>query len=170
MHIPSLVIINFALSRTSTALPPLLLPPIPPSLNTLKLNATTLFQDPWPKVPWTYSIDESATICIEYYGRKVCPEDLHCEQRVMDGIDRILWTVKRDYVMAHEKIDSFAGGVVNFWIKQETMVPKSIVEGLIGILRWFVLIHGTTEVTHAGLVNFGTLAATFELTFPGIED
>lgn len=75
-------------------------------------------------------------------------------------------------MMGDEKIDSFMSqsGVVAFWIKQETMVPKDVVEDLVANLRRFALDYGTTEVTHAGIVNYGTLAATFELTFPGIRD
>ena len=109
-------------------------------------------------------------MAMEHYGRHVCSGDLHCEQRVTDGIDRISGIVSHEYVMARGKINSFTGGVVNFWIEQETMVPKFLVEELVANLQRFTQEYGTMELTHAGVLNYGKLAATFELTFPGIED
>ncbi len=87
----------------------------------------------------------------------------------MDNIDQIVRIVNEEYVMGHDKVNSFASDGVNFWIKQDTMVPKMLVEELVATLRWLMLRHGTTEVTHAGLLNYGMLAVTFELTFPGME-
>ena len=71
--------------------------------------------------------------------------------------------------MRHGEANSFASDGVNFWIGQETMVPKVLVEELVATLRWFMVQYGTREVTHSGLINYGRLAAVFELTFPGVE-
>ncbi len=87
----------------------------------------------------------------------------------MENINQIVRIVNEEYAMGHDKVDSFASDGVSFWIRQDTMVPKMLVEELVATLRWLMLRHGMTEVTHAGLLNYGMLAATFELTFPGIE-
>ena len=76
--------------------------------------------------------------------------------------------MKREYVMAYERVDSFESGVVRFWIRQEMLVRKGLVEQLVVILRWFVLVYGTREVTRAGVVREWGLVARFEVTFPGI--
>ena len=173
MHILSLSTAFVALTDLPAAS---IIPRRPPdtssSLTLLPLNTTTLSREPWPRAPWTYRIDASATIAIEHYGRVVCAnEDPICEGRVTDGIDEIALTVSREYTMERQKTDCFTGGAgtVNFWFRQETMVLKIIVEELVALRRSFVLAYGPTEVTHAGIVNYGQLAATFELTFPGIE-
>ena len=88
----------------------------------------------------------------------------------MENMNLIVEIVYQEYVMEPEKIDSFVSEGVNFWVKQEATVPKSLVMELVATLRWLMLCHGTREVTHAGFLNHGRLAATFELTFPGIED
>ena len=169
MHILPLLI-AFAFTKVSLALPPLVFPSTTPSLNPLTLNASTLFRQPWPDVPWTYTIDESASISFEYYGRNVCSGDWHCKERVMENMNLIVEIVYQEYVMEPEKIDSFASEGVNFWIKQKATVPKILVMELVATLRWLMLRYGTREVTHARFLNHRRLAATFELTFPGIED
>ncbi|KAF6228817.1 hypothetical protein HO173_011665 [Letharia columbiana] len=169
MHILPLLTF-FALTISSTALPPLLLPSNPPSANPLPLNATTLSREPWPDVPWTYVIDESVSISIEHYGRHVCAGEMYCEERVRVAMNEIVRIVNAEYIAGRGKVNSFTSDGVNFWIRQETMVPKMLVEELVATLRWVTLRHGTTEVSHAGLLDRGKLAATFELTFPGIED
>ena len=77
--------------------------------------------------------------------------------------------VDEEYVMSHGEENSFASDGVNFWIRQEMMTPRVLVEELVATLRWFMVQCGTREVTHAGLINYGQLAAVFELTFPGFE-
>ena len=169
MHIfPSLLILP--LTRSSSIIPPHILFPSDPSLpNNLTLNATTLSREPWPRVPWTYTIDEELSIAIEYYGRSVCAGDSHCEERVLDSINEVVRIVDEEYVMSHGEENSFASDGVNFWIRQEMMTPRVLVEELVATLRWFMVQCGTREVTHAGLINYGQPAAVFELTFPGVE-
>lgn len=161
---------TFALTRSSTALPPLLLTSNTSSLDALTINTTTLFRQPWPQVPWIYVLDETTSIAIEHYGRNVCSGNWHCEERVLDGMNQIVEIVREEYVMEHEKINSFTSGGVSFWIRQETTLLKIMAMELVSTLRWMMLRHGTREVTHGGIVDHGTLAVTFELTFPGMED
>lgn len=77
--------------------------------------------------------------------------------------------VDEEYVVRHGEENSIASDGVSFWIRQETMVPKVVVEELVATLRWLMVQYGTREVTHSGLINYGRLAAMFELTFPGVE-
>ena len=63
----------------------------------------------------------------------------------------------------------YASDGVNFWIRQEIMVRKIVVVELVGTLRWLMVQYGPRELTHAGLINYGRLAAVFVLTFPGLE-
>lgn len=168
MHI--FVILAFsAFPRLSIALhPPTLLSPNASSPSPLTLSATTPLGEPWPRVPWTYVMNELATIAIEHYGRHVCAGDLRCEKRVMESIAQILWDIDQEYIEEHQRISSFTSDAVVFWIQQETTLPKFLVEELVAHLYRFTSNYGTTEITHAGVVSFGGLAATFELTFPGI--
>lgn len=85
-------------------------------------------------------------------------------------MNQIVEIVHQEYVQEHEKINSFASDGVNFWIRQETTLPKILAMELVSTLRWMMLCYGTREVTHGGILNYGSLAVTFELTFPGIED
>ena len=74
-----------------------------------------------------------------------------------------------------ERSDVFIGGAVRFGFQRgedeaSVVVPVGLVLDLLVLLRWLVLVYGTEEVTFARLFIRGALAATFELTYPGIED
>ncbi len=77
--------------------------------------------------------------------------------------------MRREYAVGRERSDGFASGGVQFWFEQETRVPKRVVEAVVVMYRWWVLVHGTREVTEAGVLSSGALAARFEVTFWGIE-
>lgn len=140
---------------------------IPPRWTPQHSTRQSCFGKPWPQVPWTYVLDETASIAIENYGRTVCSGDLGCEERIMDGMNQIVEVMQQEYVAEHERIDSFAGDGVNFWIRQETTLPKVRAVQLVSTLRRMMLRYGTWEVTHGGILNYGMVAVTFELTFSG---
>ncbi len=72
--------------------------------------------------------------------------------------------------MGREKVDSFWGGPVSLWFKQEKGVPKLVVEELAVVLGGLMGRYGARELMNSGVVNYGTLAARFELTVPWIGD
>ena len=72
--------------------------------------------------------------------------------------------------MAQGRVDSFAGGPVVLWFRQEKAVPKVVVADLTVVLGRLMRRYGAGELMNAGVVSYGTLAATFELTVPGIGD
>ena len=159
---------TLALTTTATSIP--ILPP----LTLIPLNTTSPYGEPltpWPQVPWVEPIDESASIAIEYYGRHVCSAaDLSCQERVADGLDGIWQIVDREYAQGRGQVDSFVCAPVLLWFRQETTVPKVVVEDLVVVLKELMRRYGARELTHAGILSHGVLAATFELTIPGIED
>ena len=145
--------------------------PLPLSLTLRPFNMTSLYRENWPPAPWVHPIDESASIAIEHYGRQVCSDgDVSCEARVTDGLKRIVHIVHEEYAMGREKVDSFRGGPVMLWFRQDKAVPKVVVMDLAVVLGQLMRKYGARELMNAGVVNYGTLAATFELTVPGVED
>ena len=76
--------------------------------------------------------------------------------------------IDEKYVMGREKVDLFRGGPVVLWFRQEKPVPKVVVEDLTVVLGELMRRYGPRELMNAGLLNYGTLAATFELTVPGV--
>lgn len=154
------------ITTTTTTSIPLLSP-----LTLRPLNVTTLYRENWPRAPWVQPFYPSASIAIENYGRYVCSDgDASCEARVADGLKLIVQIIDNEYAMGREKVDSFRGGPVLLWFRQEKMVPKLVVEDLAVVLGELMGRYGARELTNSGVVNYGTLAATFELTVPGIED
>ena len=143
--------------------------PSPPSLILRPSNVTALSRENWPRAPWVQPIDESASIAIEHYGRHVCNDgDLSCEGRVTNGLNLIVHNVHEEYTMGRDKVDSFRGGPVILWFRQEKPVPKIVVMDLAVVLGDLMRRYGPRELMNAGVLNYGTLAATFELTVPGI--
>lgn len=172
MHILSPLTI-LALTRLSTALPPLLLlPSNTSSLSPLAINATAMSS--WPKGPWVFDLHPWGTltivVTIEHYGRRVCSEDDDCEIRVIDAIYGLLGIAQREYVSGRNREDSFTWDVANLWIQQTMAVSGRIIEELIRVMIQLTWAHGTTEVAHAGLIFRGRLAATFILTYPGVQN
>ena len=144
--------------------------PLPLPLTLQPFNVTTLYRETWPRAPWVKPIDDSAIIAIEHYGRHVCRDgDVSCEARVTDGLKRIKQISDEEYAMGREKVDLFRGGPVLLWFRQEKAVPKVVVEDLAVVLGQLMGSYGARELLNAGVVNYGTLAATFEVTVPGIE-
>lgn len=167
MHQPMLLalVATLALTAATTSIP------LPHALALLRpSNVTSLDRENWPRAPWVQPMDESASIAIEYYGRYVCGDgDAPCEARVIDGLERIVQVVDDEYAMGRGKVDSFRGGPVVLWFRQEKAVPKIVVEDLAVVLGKLMTRYGARELMNAAVVNYGTLAATFELTVPGIE-
>lgn len=169
MHILSSLTM-LALTRLSIALPPLLLPLNTSSQFPLAINATALPREPWPKVPWAYSMSLSTTVAIDNYGRSVCSEDDLCQVRATVDIHRLLGIILQEYISGRGRQDTYTSGVAKFWIKQEIKVSEYLIDDLIKSMIVFAWAHGTTEVTFAAIIIHGELAATFALTYPGVED
>lgn len=141
--------------------------PLPHALALLgPFNVTSLDRGNWPRAPWVQPMDESASIAIEHYGRHVCGDgDAPCEARAIDGLERIEQVVDDEYAMGRGKVGSFRDGPVVL----EKAVPKIVVEDLAVVLGKLMTRYGARELMNAAVVNYGTLAATFELTVPGIK-
>ena len=106
----------------------------------------------------------SSTTAYRYVCNSGAGHPAVCEARVADGLERIEEIVLEEYAMGQGRVDSFAGGPVVLWFRQEKAVPKVVVLGR--LMRRY----GAGELMNAGVVSYGTLAATFELTVPGIGD
>lgn len=96
--------------------------------------------------------------------------DISCEARVTDGLKLIVHVIHENYVMGVDKVDLFRGGPVALWFRQEKAVPKALAEDLTVVLGELMGIYGARELMNSGVVNYGTLAAMFEVTVPGIGD
>ena len=134
-------------------------------------NVTILDRENWPRLPWVQRIDPSTSIAIEHYGRYVCSDgDASCEARVVDNLKLIVQIIDNEYTMGRDKVNLFRAGPVVLWFRQEKAVPKTVVEDLVVVLGELMGRYGARELMNSGVVNYGTLAASFELTVPGIED
>lgn len=73
--------------------------------------------------------------------------------------------VDREFAQGRGKVDSFMGGAVLLWFRQETSVPKVVVEDLVVVVsKGLMRRYGAREFARAGVVNYGVLAAIFGLT------
>lgn len=91
-------------------------------------------------------------------------------KRITDRLNLIVRIVHEEYAMGSEKIYLFRGGPVMLWIRQEKAVLNIVVSNLVVALGELMRRYGPRELMKTGMLNYGMLAAMFELTIPGNED
>ena len=105
-------------------------------------------------------------MAIEHYGRDLCIANTSCEELLLSGINTILDKIEKNWDIERDRTDNVIENGVHFYIKQDKPTPKLYVMLIVDNLRRLEQEYGIKEITHAGLLNFGTLAADFALTFP----
>ncbi|KAL6719051.1 hypothetical protein ACLMJK_003286 [Lecanora helva] len=164
----------FLAIRVCLALPPLVLPSLLPSINPSNISSQPSLsindpRPPWPPAPWTYTFDSSSILAIEHYGRTFCTNNATCEQHILDGVNRIFTRIQNEWIIGRDHAEVYTENGAHFWILQDKPLPKIVAMQIIGLLSGLERVHGIREVVHGGLINYNTVAASFQLTFSGVE-